>query len=488
MSHPKPTWARRSLALVLSLSLCWPSVSLATNLPDLGDVSQQGLSPQQEREIGEMAMREIRRSGVLLDDPEVAAFLNTMGYRLVEAAEVRDTQFTFFPILDSSVNAFAIPGGFIGVHTGLIIQAQHESEVASVLAHEIAHVSQNHLARMIEGMKGSPWLTLAGIAAAIIAGSMGRGDAAAAAIAATTGASVQRQLDFTYSFEQEADRLGMQTLQRSGYDPRAMAVFFERLQNHNRIVESNAPEFLRTHPVTMKRISEAQNRVGELKYRQVPDSPEFLFVREKVRAMQLGGREAISYFQKTIAEKRYASETAQRYGLAYAYFLARQYEPAWAALQQARDSFAPKRSHPMFEYLAGQIRLAQGQSAEALNVLGAASARYPASKALQYALLDALIDAGQFSRAESELKDQLSMYPSDALFYQRGARLYAKQGKLMQQYQMQGEYYARLKEYNAALEQFNLALRQPEQDFYLQSGIEARVRELESLLQSDSKK
>jgi predicted Zn-dependent protease len=469
------------LATAFSLALLM-TPAMADKLPDLGDVSQQGLSKQQEREIGESAMRQIRRSGVMVDDPEIIAFLSAMGARLTEAAEVYEPQFTFFPLLDSSVNAFAIPGGFVGVHTGLIVQAQHESEVASVLAHEIAHVSQNHIARLIEGMKASPWVSLAGLAAAIVAGSMGRGDAAAAAIAATTATSVQRQLDFTYSFEQEADRIGMQTLQKSGYDPAAMAVFFERLQKHNRIVENNAPEYLRTHPVTLKRIADAQNRLGQKSYRQVPDSAEFLFVREKSRALQLGGREAVPYFQKTIAEKRYANEAAQHYGLAQAYFLTRDYEPAWQALLKAKDVYGGgKKSHPALEYLAGQIRLGQGRNAEAVKILTDASVRYSASRGLVYGLIDAQIEAGLFAEAQAGLDDALSLYASDAQLYQRAAKLYAKQGLAARQHQMQGEYYLRLKEYTSALEQFNLALRQPNIDFYLQSGVEARIREIESL-------
>lgn len=475
------------IAASLAVLLILPPAH-AEKLPDLGDVSQQGLSKQQEREIGESAMRQIRRSGSMVEDPEIIAFLATMGNRLTDAAEVYEPQFTFFPLLDSSVNAFAVPGGFVGVHTGLIVQAQHESEVASVLAHEIAHVTQNHIARLIEGMKATPWISLAGVAAALIAGSLGHGDAAAAAIAVTTGSAVQKQLDFTYAFEQEADRIGMQTLQKSGYDPAAMAVFFERLQNYNRIVENNAPEYLRTHPVTMKRISDAQNRLGQSTYRQVPDSAEFLFVREKCRTLQLGGREGITYYQKTIAEKRYASEAAQRYGLALAYYLNREYEQAWSALQKAKDVFgASKKSHPALEYLAGSILLAQGRNAEAVKLLSDASLRYPASRALLYGLIDAQIEAGQFTQAKSGLDDALSLYASDAQLYQRAAKLYAKQGKLVQQYQMQGEYYLRLKEYTSALEQFNLALRQPNPDFYLQSGIEARIREIEASTKDDKK-
>ncbi|QLG88374.1 M48 family metallopeptidase [Chitinibacter bivalviorum] len=462
---------------------------MAERLPELGDASQEGLTPQQEREIGETAMREIRRSGEMVDDPEIIAYITWLGAKLTYAAEVTEPQFTFFPLLDPSINAFAMPGGYVGVHTGLIVQAQHESEVAGVLAHEIAHVTQHHMARMVEGMKSAPWVTLAAIAAAILAGSAGRGDAAAAIISGGMAVQVRRQLDYTYSFEQEADRIGMQTLQQSGFDPSAMATFFEKLQNYNRIVENNAPEFLRTHPVTSKRISEAQSRLGQMPYKQVPDSADFLFVREKCRTLQMKGRESINYYQKMIAEKRYANEAAQRYGLALAHYMNREYESAWQALQKAKASFeGGKTSHPALEYLAGNIRLAQGKNTEAVNILTAASRRFSASRALTYGLIDAQIAAGDYKAAQDEIDDALSMYASDPQLYLRSAKLYAKQGKIMLQYQMQGEYYARLKEYTMALEQFQLALRQPGEDFYLRSGIEVRVRELTPLVMSDQKK
>ncbi|QZA82214.1 beta-barrel assembly-enhancing protease [Deefgea piscis] len=474
--------------IALLIAACGITPLQAGEMPDFGDISQQGLSTQQEREIGENAMRQIRRSGAMLEDPEIVAYLNQVGYRLTDAAEISQPQFTFFPLLDASVNAFAMPGGFVGVHTGLLVQAQHESEVASVLAHEIAHVSQRHIARLIDGTKSSPWISLASIAVALLASQAGRGDAAVAAIAAGTGVAVQRQLDFTYSFEQEADRIGMQTLKKSGYDPSAMVVFFERLQKHNRLYENNAPDFLRTHPVTFKRISDAQARLGEIKFKAVPDSLEFLFIREKSRAMQMGGRDGVPYYQGIIQEKRYANETAQHYGLAYSYYLLQQYDLAWQSLQTAKDSLSKAKNHPMLAFLAGNIKLGQGKNAQAVQIMSDAVQAFPANRALLYGLIDAYIASGQFAEAKSSLNDALEFYPSDAWLYQRQAKMYAKQGDLMRQYQSQGEYYVRLQEYTAAFEQFELALKQPGNDFYLLSGIEARLNQLRQEQQDARKK
>lgn len=469
---------RKVISVMLALSLA-SSVSLADNLPNLGgDVSQGALTSAQEREIGEGAMREIRRSGSLADDPEAIAYLNRLGARLVDAAGVSDSRFTFFPVLDKTVNAFAIPGGYIGVHSGLIVMAQHESELASVLAHEIAHVSQHHLARIIDGTRLSPLVSLAALGVAILAAQAGSVDGAAAVMSAGVGYNIQKQLDYTYAFEQEADRIGMQTLTNAGLDAAAMPTFFERLQKHNRLEDANAPEFLRTHPVTFKRIADAQSRLREQPYRQVPDSADFLFVREKMRGLQMKPVDAVDFYRKTLAEKRYANEAAHRYGLAHALYLARDYDAAWQMLQQARQSF-DKSGHPALEFLAGNIRLAQRQYDQAQSIFTQALALHPASRALVYGLIDALTVEGSHDQALAQIADYQSLYPGDAYLYQRAANVYAKQGKLMQAHKAQAEYYVRLREYDSAIEQLRLALKQGGGDFYLLSSIEARLRELE---------
>lgn len=471
---------RKMIATLLAVVLT-AQVSLADSLPALGgDVSQQILSSAQEREIGEGAMREIRRSGMLAEDPEVIAYLNRLGARLVDAAGVRDTRFTFFPVLDKSVNAFAIPGGYIGVHSGLIVMAQHESELASVLAHEIAHVSQHHLARIIDGTRLSPLVSLAALGVAILAAQAGSIDGAAAAMSAGVGYNIQKQLDYTYAFEQEADRIGMQTLVRAGFDPAAMPAFFERLQKHNRMEEANAPEFLRTHPVTFKRIADAQGRLGSEPYRQTPDSPDFLFVREKMRGLQMKPVDAVDFYRKTLAEKRYASEAAHRYGLAHGLFLARDYEAAWQSLLQARQ-VSGQNGHPALEFLAGSIRLAQGRHDEAVSIFSRAAGQHTSSRALVYGLIDALTAAGMLDKALAEVADSQLLYPGDAYLYQRAARLHDLKGQRMQAHKAQAEYYVRLQEYGPAIEQLRLALNQPGGDFYLLSSIEARLRELEML-------
>ncbi len=230
-------------------------------LPDLGDSSQVGFSPAQERKVGEAIIRQIRAQGGYMQDPEVNDYLNELGHKLVAASNDAKQDFEFFAVPDSQINAFALPGGYIGVNTGLILLAQNESELASVLAHEISHVTQRHMARMIDQQKNSMLLSLAGLALAVLASRAGGGgQGVQAAIASTTALNQQSQLNFTRENEYEADRIGFSRLVAAGYDPNGMATFMEKLQRSTRFLESNAPSYLRTHPITYERIAEAQSR------------------------------------------------------------------------------------------------------------------------------------------------------------------------------------------------------------------------------------
>ena len=214
----------------------------AGELPDLGDVSRATISQHQERELGLQIMSEIRADPSYLDDPEIAGYLTNLGNRLILGSrEARpDQEFEFFAVQDPAINAFALPGGFMGFNTGLILTAQSESELAGVMAHELAHVTQKHLARMISGQKYSMLTSLAAAAAAILA-SRTNPQAGAAILVTSQARQIQSQLDFTRDHEKEADRIGLSILVSAGFDPRGMSEFFERLQKAVRFQENGAP-------------------------------------------------------------------------------------------------------------------------------------------------------------------------------------------------------------------------------------------------------
>src|SRR2546427_688255 len=259
--------------------------AFAQNLPDLGSAGDSVLSPQMERRLGESIVRDIRfREPAYIDDPEISEYLGNLGAQLTQVTAGARHDFEFFALRDPAINAFALPGGFVGVHTGLINAADTESELASVLAHEISHVTQRHIARMIGQQQQMQIPVMAAIAAAILFG-RSRPDLASGAAAAAQAGAVQAQLSYSRDFEREADRVGLQALNAAGFDARAMAVFFEKMQRSARVSDDGSiPGYLRTHPVTTERIADAQNRAASMPYRQHLDSQEFQLVRAKLRA------------------------------------------------------------------------------------------------------------------------------------------------------------------------------------------------------------
>jgi len=452
--------------------------SFAQTLPDLGDAGASELTLQVERRIGESIARDIRlRDPTYLDDPEIAEYLNGLGARLSVAASGVRQDFEFFAMRDTSINAFALPGGFIGVHTGLLSASESESEVASVIAHEMAHVTQRHVARLLGVQKQMQLPVLIGIAAAILLG-RSRPDLAQGAAVAAQGGAIQAQLGYSRDFEREADRIGFQTLAGSGFDLRAMGSFFEKMQRYARIQDDGSvPGYLRSHPVTTERIADAQGRAASLPYRQHADSLEYHLVRAKVRAEAAEARDAVTLFTEAVNDRRFANEPGARYGLAVA--LLRAKEPKRAEAEVARLR-ATGVASPMIETLAARTRLALGDQAGALALLTAALARYPNRRPILYAALGTLQDFSRYSEVLAMLVEPLRFYPRDARLHEARAKAYAGQGKRLLQHQSQAEVYVLQGSLPAAIEQLQLAQSSGDGNFFELSVVEARLKELRS--------
>jgi predicted Zn-dependent protease len=277
------------LLLCAALGLCPSLVSSdvsGTDLPDFGDSSGSLISPTQELEFGEAFMRSVRAQATLVSDPDLNRYIRRLGDRLVGNSDAPGYPFTFFIVQDSAINAFAGPGGYIGVHTGLILAARNESELAGVMAHEIAHVTQRHLLRAYEAANQLSLPTAAATIAAILLGVATNSDAGIAAASAIQAGSIQYQLNFTRANEKEADRIGIQTLGRSGIDPFGMPSFFERLYQSTRLYgAANIPEFLSTHPVTTDRIAESMQRAEQQGRGKELDSLEFQLQRARLEVL-----------------------------------------------------------------------------------------------------------------------------------------------------------------------------------------------------------
>lgn len=260
------------LAAALTLSLAAVvAPAQESRLPDIGSSAGELLTPARQAEYGKMMLGELRNYGYVLDDPLIEDWLQTMGTRLGADSDQPRQPFTFFMLKQRQINAFATLGGYIAVNAGLVLTAEREDEVAAVLSHEIAHVTQQHVLRGVERAQRDQIPILLGMLAAVVAaqqaGGNSSGDASMAAITSGLGLMQQRQIDYTRSNESEADRLGIRTLSRAGYDVDAMAGFFERMSLAMRGNEGgySAPDYLQTHPVTATRISEAHQRAEQMK-------------------------------------------------------------------------------------------------------------------------------------------------------------------------------------------------------------------------------
>jgi predicted Zn-dependent protease len=457
----------------------------AQSLPDLGSAGDAELSPQVERRLGESIVRDLRRDPQFIDDPELSEYLGSLGARLTQFTAGARHDFEFFGVRDVSINAFALPGGFVGVHTGLIAAAETESELASVLAHEIAHVTQRHIARMLGQQKQMQIPVLAALAAAVLLG-RSRPDLASGAAAAVQAGAASAQLSYSRDFERDADRVGLQALAAAGYDARAMAAFFERMQRSQRGADDGSvPGYLRTHPVTTERIADAQNRVAALPYKQHLDSLEFHLVRAKLRAEAGDARDAVAHFERSVREGRYANETAARYGLVSALLRARRAKEAASEMAQLRAGGA---SAPMLDTLDARVREALNDFNGAQKVLAEARARYPYSRSVLYAHIGLLQDAGQHQAVLATLADAVRSYPSDPRLRTLQSRSYAALGKRLLQHQAQGEYYALQGSLPAAIEQLQLAHTAGDGDFYQLSVLDARLKELRSQQAAESKR
>jgi predicted Zn-dependent protease len=480
MPRPAPLLLAALLAFVV------PARALAQSqdLPDLGSVAESVMSPQAERRLGESVMRELRNDPHYIEDPEVTAYLDTLGDKLVNAVPGAEWRFQFFAMRDPTINAFALPGGFVGVNTGLINIADNESELASVLAHEITHVTQHHIARLFARQQQLQLPTMAAMVAAILLGNSSPDLAAGAATAAQAG-MVQANINYTRGYEKEADRIGFQRLVAAGFDPRGMPEFFEKMQRYTRVSDdSSVPAYLRDHPVTTQRIADAENRAAHAVYHPHPDSVEFGLVRAKLRAEAGDPEDAVQHFEDRVRDARAAKEADARYGLAVALLRARRIADAQKQLARLRELHA---QDPMIETLAARLRRASGDDAGALALLRSGLARYPGYRPLVYDYVAALQDAGRNQDALEVLETPLKMHPRDAHLRMLQAKTYAALGKRFLQHQAQAEVYVLQGSLPAAIEQLELARSAGDGDFYQLSVADARLHQLRARLKEQAR-
>ncbi len=453
----------------------------------MGSPSGADLSPQLERKLGEVIMMQGRRDPTFIQDAEITQYLNRMGHRLASFVPSGVPDIDVFGVRDPVINAFAMPGGFIGINTGLIVSSGNESELAGVMAHEIAHVTQRHIARGFTQQKQSAHIAFAAIAASLLAALSGQGQLAAGVAAFGQAAAVDRQLGFSRDAEREADRIGFEMLRKAGYDPDGMAQMFGRLMNASRLNEGQGGGvYATTHPLSIDRMSDMQNRARQHGSSRHRDSDDYWYVRAKSRIIQADDPQLLRTSKDQLAEEARTQTGVRRsaawYGLSVAALRQKNLQEATSALDQA------VKGQPPSHYLALQkidIELARNDVAAALTSAQTAFKRWPDQRALALRVAMAYQVLGQHAEAAEFLAAQIKRWPSqEPRLYQMLANSQERLGKTIESRQSMSRYYQLTGAFVAAMSQLQQA-RGMTQDFYLQSQIDVEIRSVRNKMSEE---
>lgn len=457
----------RPTLLTLACLLATPGI--ASDLPSLGDSSSSVVSPQQEHLLGRAWLSLLRGQVPQLNDPQLKSFVENSVYRLVETSQVQDRRLEFVLIKSSQLNAFAAPGGIIGVNGGLFLYAQTEAEYASVMAHELAHLSQRHFARGQEAQQRMQLPMMAALLGGIIAAAAGAGDAGMAAIIGTQAAAMQERQRFSRQNEQEADRIGILNLEKAGYDPRAMPSMFERLMRQYRY-DRKPPEFLLSHPVSESRIADTRNRAEQFPASGIEDSLRYQMMRVRVQIA----------FEETpgLAAKRYRSildespkQDIARYGLTLA-------QLKGGLLDEARESLKPLLDKAPNELIYNLVLIELDTTANRLKEAQERVQRllklYPKDYPLNQSQVDLLLKQNRSAEAEKILDMLVKERPYDPDIWYQVAETRGLSGNIIGLHQARGEYFALVGDFDQAIQQLELAKRRASNNFQLASRIDAR--------------
>jgi len=480
-------FTKRALTLLAISAVVFVSGAGADDiqLPDMGSPADAILTKTTEAQIGRSIMRSIRLSGQVVEDPQINEYINEIGHRIAAQTNEGDYEFTFFVVNDPRINAFALPGGYIGVHTGLIDATRNENELAGVLAHEIAHVTQRHIARAIHANSRQSILSTALMLGALILGAAGGGgDAVQGAMAIAQGTAAQQQINFTRNNEYEADRIGIGALAEAGFDPHGMNSFFEVMSRQEfGAPDSRLPEFLRTHPVTTARIAEARARASEYPRVQATNTTNYGIAQSRLRVEGFATSEqAVNYFER----RDYENQTdVERYGRAVAY-------------QRAGRNVEAKR---IFEELArkdqkviayhiglGEAQLALEQYSASQATFDRAIALFPRNVPLVIHYGEMLLRMGKAEESHAMLLDLMNNVPPTPEQVRLIARAASEAGDDAESYYYLSEYRLMTGDLIGGINFLRQALRLPELQEIQRIRFEARIDFIREFMSEDQLK
>lgn len=472
----------RSLSLILLGSLLSIGSFGQQSLPSLGDRISGTVSLEQEHRMGQQFLSQLRRSAPTIPDALLNNYLENISFKLAARSELQDRRLSFIIIDSEEINAFAAPGGIIGVNTGLFLNAQTEAEFASVMGHELAHVSQRHFARGIDQAQAGRVGQLAGLLASVLIMATSDGGHGMAAVTAAQGVAMDQQLRFSRSNETEADRIGQDTMYNAGFDPRGQASMYERLLAANRFGQ-RPPEFLLTHPLTESRIAESRSRANRYPAKDYQQNLDYQIMRARVIAHYAENKEGLVIDKQREFEAATSefNRDATRYALAVAYWENEQYA-------QASDTLAPLlQKYPNRISLVvtqAEIYTKQREAGRAIEYLRRHLEINPNNHPLTMAYVDALIETRAYNRAASVMEEHTKVRSNDHHLWYQLAETWGQAGEISKVHQARAEYFVLISDLRSAREQLQFALR-IESDKGTNPAEEARlqqkIRDIEAL-------
>lgn len=468
----------RQLLLGLFLYLTSYTSSLANEieLPTLGDTSSTTISPQQEKQLGEQWLRAFRAQVPTSSDPLVINYLENLFSRLLPSSQLQDKQIQLVVVENKTLNAFAVPGGVIGVHTGLFQYAKSENQLAAVLSHELGHLSQRHYARQLEQQKKMMVPMLAGILAGLALAANSEGDGGMAAIMATQAAAQQASLRFSRQNEQEADRIGFETMVKAGLDPHAAADMFEEMMGAGRF-SRRPPEYLLTHPVTESRVADARNRALQYPMQRQEDNLEFKLMRTRIRVDQQETPQIAVKMFKSELEKETDSIDASRYGLVLSLTRASHFNEAREAIKPLLEK---DPSRETYQIMRADIEIAAERFKDGLAILNEQLALHPDSYPLIIRKAEALMKAGLNKEASALLEPYSRKRSKDDYVWYLLAEVNGLSGNILGVHEARAEYFILNGVYDRAAIQLRNALKYTRDNQYKTALIEERLKYVEA--------
>lgn len=464
-------------SLLASLPIA-PNISAATTeLPDLGDSASGYVSLQQEHKLGRLWLRQLRRQTNTLEMPLATQFLENLIFRLVPHSEVKQSEFEFVIVDRPELNAFAVPGGIIGINFGILLYARDEDELSAVLAHELAHLSQRHFARQVEQAEKQQPVAIAALLASILLIATNNADAGFAGLITSQAASIQSRLAFSREWEREADRIGMRALAGAGLDPNAMPSMFQAMLQANRF-NKRPPEFLLTHPVTETRVSDAAGRAAQYPRRPRLESFEFLLLKNiAMMRYQLAASEQQTYFehQLSLLSKNTVEYASAQVSLA---LIASNNDQPQQGLTILSEMVAPWKDHVTVTTLEAELLIQQKKYTEANKRLTEALSFHPGDYQLLTTQSHVFMAAEKFAEATSVLKVLSEQHSGNPQVWRKLAEAAGKANQIILSHRANGEYLFATGFQSKALRQMELALKQAKKakDFLQEAAITRRVR------------